>query len=286
MKGWFEILRNGYKLVCLDLDGTLLTSKHVMDEETKEYLKKLSNEGIHITIATGRAAFDAKYYAGLVNDNTHFICSNGAALGVTKEKRLLFEDCFDDNAINELCSAAQEIGCNPVFYTKNYIICTGLKEFLFHNYFMFKSGNKGRNRLRYVFGVKGFLKYYKKNNFDIQKSLFFLYKKDKATKVYDLLSKDVFELAQLSEDYFEISKSGVNKSHAVRKLAEHLGVSTDEVIAFGDSDNDREMLKLVGKGVAMWNAPKAIRDIADEITESNDDQGILIKLKEIFEKIE
>lgn len=271
-------------MVCLDLDGTLLTSNHVMDEETREYLKKLSNEGIHITIATGRAAFDAKYYARLINDNTHFICSNGAAVGVTKEKRLLFEECFDDAAINELCTVTKEFGCNPVFYTKNYIICTGLKEFVLHNYYMIKSGNKGRNRLRYVCGIKGFLSYYKKKNYDIEKAILYLYKKEKSPKVRERLGEDNFEIAQLSEDYFEISKKGVNKSFAIRNLAEHLNISTEEVIAFGDSENDREMLKLVGKGVAMWNAPKIIRDIADEITESNDDQGILIKLREIFEE--
>lgn len=273
-----------YKMVCLDLDGTLLTSKHVMDEETKEYLRKLSNEGIHITIATGRAAFDAKYHAGLINENTHFICANGAAVGVTAEKRLLFEECLDDNAINELCAVAKKISCNPVFYTKNFIICTGLKEYLLHLKYISNNGNNGRSRLKFVLGINGFKGYYKKNKLDIEKAITFLYDKCSVSSLDEMLDDDIFEKAIVSKDCIEISKKGVNKSLGVKKLVEHLNITTEEVIAFGDSENDREMLKLVGKGVAMWNSPKVIRDIADEITETNDDQGILIKLKELFEK--
>lgn len=148
--GVIVMKENNFKLVCLDLDGTLLTSERKIDDETLAYLQKLSRNDIKIAIATGRAAFDARNHAKLVGWNTYFIGGNGAAVG------------------------------------------------------------------------------------------------------------------------------------AVKNLAEHLNISADEIIAFGDSENDRAMLKFVGKGVAMWNAPKTIRDVADDLTESNDEQGILIKLKEIF----
>ncbi len=275
-------MKNDYKLVCLDLDGTLLTSERKIDEETLMYLRKLSEEGIHIAIATGRAAFDAKYHAKLINDNTYFICSNGSAGGFTKSRKLLFEECFDEQALEELCAVADKHKIRPIMYTKNYIICTGLKELIMHHYFMFKSGSKRRNSLKYVRGTKGFLKLYKKKNLKIQKSIFFIFDKELMSTVNNCLPNEFYEKAQTSKECFEISKRGVNKSFAVKKLAEKLNVKPEEIIAFGDSENDREMLKFVGKGVAMWNASKAIRDIADEITESHDEQGIYIKLKEIF----
>ncbi len=276
-------MKNDYKLVCLDLDGTLLTSERKIDEETLLYLRKLSEEGVHIAIATGRPAYDAKYHAKLVNDQTYFICSNGSAGGYTKSKKLLFEACFDRESIVELCDIAKQSKTKPVFYTKNYIICTGIRELVLHHYFMFKSGADRPKSLKFAPGINAFLKLYNKNDLKIQKSIFFVFNDNMLKNVNSLMSDEKFEKAQTSKECFEISKKGVNKSFGVQKLAEELGVKPEEVIAFGDSENDREMLKFVGKGVAMWNSPKVIRDIADEITDSNDEQGILIKLKEVFE---
>ncbi len=275
-------MENDYKLVCLDLDGTLLNSERKIDEETLQYLRKLSEEGVHIAIATGRAAFDAKYHAKLINDNTYFICSNGSAGGFTKSRKLFFEECLDEQALIELCEIADEYKIKPIMYTKNYIICTGLKELILHHYFMFKSGSKSRKNLKFVHGTKGFLRQYRKKNLKIQKSIFFIFDKEMLSTVADTLPNDIYEKAQTSKECLEISRIGVNKSFGVKKLAEKLNIKPEEIIAFGDSENDREMLKFVGKGVAMWNASKAIRDIADEITESHDEQGIYLKLKEIF----
>ncbi len=276
-------MKNDYKLVCLDLDGTLLTSERKIDEETLLYLRKLSEEGVHIAIATGRPSYDAKYHAKLVNDHTYFLSSNGSAGGYTKSKKLLFEECFDNDSVEELCNIAKQLKSKPVFYTKNFIICTGIKELILHHYFMFKSGSKRPNSLKFVPGINAFLRSNKKNNYKIQKAIFFVYDKETLGTLDSLMSDDEFEKALTSKECYEISKKGVNKSFGVQKLAEELGIKPEEIIAFGDSENDREMLKFVGKGVAMWNSPKTIRDISDEITESNDEQGILIKLKEVFE---
>ncbi len=276
-------MNNKFKLVCLDLDGTLLTSERIIDEDTLQYLRKLSEEGVHIAIATGRAAFDAKYHAKLINDNTYFICANGSGGGFTKSRKLLFEECFDEELLVELCKVADDYKVRPIMYTKNYIICTGLKELIMHHYIMFKSGSKRNKSLKYVHGTKGFLRLYKKKNLKVQKSIFFIFDKEMIKTVDNDLSNDLFEKALTSKECLEISKKGVNKSFGVQKLTETLGVKPEEIIAFGDSENDREMLKFVGKGVAMWNASKAIRDIADDIAESNNEKGIYLKLKEIFE---
>ena len=70
-----------YQLICLDLDGTLLESRSYMDPETIKVLRKIEGLGVSIAIVTGRPAFDAKYHAKSISENTYFIGSNGAVVG-------------------------------------------------------------------------------------------------------------------------------------------------------------------------------------------------------------
>lgn len=280
--GVIVMKENNFKLVCLDLDGTLLTSERKIDDETLAYLQKLSRNDIKIAIATGRAAFDARNHAKLVGWNTYFIGGNGAAVGAVNKKILLFEEYMNNFAVEELWATAEKFGIKPVFYTKNYIICTTLRQLALHYHFMVKRNPENRRHVKFAFGKKNFLRRYYKNAWDIEKALFFIFDKEKMNDAEKSLDDSLFEIAVTSKNCIEISRKDVNKSSAVKNLAEHLNISADEIIAFGDSENDRAMLKFVGKGVAMWNAPKTIRDVADDLTESNDEQGILIKLKEIF----
>lgn len=87
-------MKNEIKLVCLDLDGTLLTSKKEIDNETIEYLRKLSSNGVNIAIATGRAAFDSKYHAKLIDEEAYFLGSNGSAVGSVEKRHCYLKNVW------------------------------------------------------------------------------------------------------------------------------------------------------------------------------------------------
>ena len=72
----------------------------------------------------------------------------------------------------------------------------------------------------------------------------------------------------------EINEKSANKGEALRFLCEHLGVDVSESMAFGDGSNDRSMIEAAGIGVAMANADESLRDIADCITDTNDNDGV------------
>ena len=72
----------------------------------------------------------------------------------------------------------------------------------------------------------------------------------------------------------EFNKAGISKATGVRFLSEYLGVSVNDVIAIGDSENDIEMLKIAGTGIAMGNAVEEAKAAADDITASNDEDGV------------
>jgi Cof subfamily protein (haloacid dehalogenase superfamily) len=79
--------------------------------------------------------------------------------------------------------------------------------------------------------------------------------------------------------YVEIVPENVDKGKSLQKLGEHLGISRDEIMAFGDGENDIEMLKFAGIGVAMGNADDRVKESADYVTDSVDDDGIIHALK-------
>lgn len=95
------------------------------------------------------------------------------------------------------------------------------------------------------------------------------------------------QISYLSGGYgnLEFTKAGVSKAKGLSFLCKHLNIPIDQTIACGDSENDLDILKVAGLGVAMANAPKDIRKKADDITKSNDEHGVAAMLKKWFPEI-
>jgi len=73
---------------------------------------------------------------------------------------------------------------------------------------------------------------------------------------------------------------GIDKAQGLHEMAEYMGLKTEEIMAFGDGGNDVEMLKRAGTGIAMDNAPEAVKEISDGTTGSNNSQGVLAWLED------
>ncbi|MFC3345809.1 HAD-IIB family hydrolase, partial [Paenibacillus abyssi] len=94
-----------------------------------------------------------------------------------------------------------------------------------------------------------------------------------AEKLQPLIG-DRVHITKSKPHYLEFMHKEGTKGHAVQFLAEHIGCTMDQVIAIGDSWNDHEMLEVAGLGVAMGNAIPALKEIADFVTLSNNDEGV------------
>ena len=86
----------------------------------------------------------------------------------------------------------------------------------------------------------------------------------------------------MPEGLIEVSAPGVTKRAGLEELASMVGATADNVVCFGDMPNDIEMLEWAGLGVAMGNAVPAVQDVADEITATNDDDGVARVLERWF----
>jgi HAD superfamily hydrolase (TIGR01484 family) len=83
----------------------------------------------------------------------------------------------------------------------------------------------------------------------------------------------------LWDNYLFINRTGIKKSYGLQLLCEHFNIPMDQTIAIGDENNDIDMIKMAGLGIAMGNATHRVKEVADEITETNEDNGVSLALE-------
>ena len=277
---------NNYKLICLDLDGTLFNSEHKLCARTVEVLREAESEGYKIAIVTGRAPFEAEYYANKVSPNTFFIGANGAYVGSPHQEKPLSETSFTKAQRNALYEILMTHKAQPAFSVKNAIHVVGVIKHWFYKRHSQKEDNDNRSKHLHYLSAKKSLKTFLENEEELHKCVFFVSRTNKREKLEKALRiHPDFETAVTSRYVIEVTPTGVNKAFGISHLIAHLDILPEEVIAFGDSENDLEMLKYVGMGIAMGNATKHLKENADAITRSNDEAGIAVALEPLIKKI-
>lgn len=268
-----------FQLVALDLDGTLFDSQSRISAVNKAAIRKASQAGIAFVISTGRP------YAGLPLDTMselgirYAITTNGAAVYKVPEKECLLENCmpFDQTAdlVDELLTlpihmdlflhgnAYTPIECREAIKTMNSLP-DSLKEYILSTRSL-------------ISDITGLLRREQENvqkvtmNFPIDDAGTVLYR-DKALNILDKYP-DVYYLSG-GFGNLEFTRKGISKAHGLTFLCEYLNIPLEQTLACGDSENDIDMLKAAGLGIAMENAPEHVKSAAAEITASNDQDGV------------
>lgn len=264
-----------FKMIVFDLDGTILNKKRQITKNTIDYLKKVKEEGIIITIATGRiyasaiAVTEGAEFANyLITDagTCTYDLMNGLQIESHSLDRETIEKIFsyynDSFRFIEVCDKnffykyTQEVTKNPYVKTgmdKEYIL-DSCKE-ISHAAIALKKG------------------------IDIT-SLYNKLKKE-LKDVNIIMMQDSFEEGK----WLEILPLGCSKYNAIKKIAEKLDIKNEEILAFGDGGNDAEMIEKCGFGVAMKNALSNIKKVAKDITKEDfNHDGVIKYLKDYFEK--
>ena len=273
-----------YKLICLDLDGTLLISGEQIDPVAVAVLREIEQMGVSIAIVTGRSAFDARDYAKSISDNAYFIGSNGSVVGKVDQNENISVSPMKKETIRALFDISSELGASPFLYTdKNiYILNTEFtKRAIFHN-----SWHDWINS-RYLHIVNSkdqFEAYVLNRNVKVTKANLLLSNEELIRKAIQLFNRsESFSLERFSDfGVIEVVEKGMNKSLGIDILSKVLNIDRKEIVAFGDSENDREMMLYVGYAVAMGNAVQSINDIADVIADTNRNKGVAKELVKIF----
>lgn len=260
-----------YKLVSVDMDGTLLNSNGQISDENVSAIKQAISKGVKVVITTGRgikSLGDFIDQIGLRNVDEYVITNNGVSLHSTKTLECLKATIIESEDLRTLCSLGVNFGAHLHVYDYDTESC-----------FVLSDNEYSRFEKDYV-GIPTYIKpdFYK-NIDDNQRAFKVLYfgEKEKMDIVYNNIPNSVrekFATVKSLPTAIELFHKECNKGNAVKDLAEKFNIPMDEVISIGDQNNDFEMIKYAGLGVAMGNAVNNIKDIADYITDTNDNNGV------------
>lgn len=264
---------NDIKLICVDLDGTLLGSDHLPTCENVKALRVAEKAGIAVCVATGRTPPVCLPIAGDISPNAYLIALNGAVTCSPGEP-FKINSPIPDNTIFELMDTLSEFKYFHIVLSDGSIVSedrTAEKRHLKR----YMEAYSTFPEFEYI--AVGDLKAYilsKKGN---RKIVGFATKdtRENAAAARKLLSlRDDVTVCSSWVDNVEINGKGVSKGSAMLELCRKLSVSPENCMAVGDSLNDASMLKAAGFSVAMENAEPELIGYAKFVTASNDCDGV------------
>ncbi|MGL4742040.1 MAG: Cof-type HAD-IIB family hydrolase [Sarcina sp.] len=264
-----------YKLICIDMDGTLLNSKHEVLELNREMIKKATDKGVKIAITTGRLFASARKYSDIIGVDAPIIASNGAYIREKDSDKVIYESNFSKEQFDKVINVIRKYDFTVYMNTSDTVISERVVPDT-HAYKMVNHELDEEWKIKFLEG-HNFEEVYKKYHGDILKTIFIDEKNNKealSKAKAELAAFDDLEVVSSWENNFEVMPAGTSKGSAVKKLAEILGIKREEVICIGDSENDLSMIRYAGLGVAMGNALDIIKENADYITETNENAGV------------
>ena len=271
VKGIEEPEGDNYNMLVLDIDGTLVGSDKTISEKTREAIIKAQQRGKIVAIASGRSIAGIRKTASnisLEQYGGYVIAYNGTTVVNCKTGECIYNQMVPKELVKPVYEAAKRVNAGIVVYndnTKEMISGNGLNEYI-------KIDAEACNVT--INEVSDFVKAI---NFPFNKYLL-SGKPEHMAEVEKIMAKefgDRLNVFRSDPFYVELLPRYVDKGVAVEKLVKHLDIQREKVICIGDSYNDLPMLRFAGMGVAMGNAQQEVKEMADYVTASNDEDGIV-----------
>ena len=280
-----------YKLIAIDLDGTMLNSYGEISQKTKRTIKETMLKGVNIVIASGRSIDSIKNIAEETNASPYIIAGNGAVVYDRIENKILYEKYIPKQKALDIIKICEE---NSIFYnvyTNKSIIANSLRyNVLYYYKENLKKEEEKRTSIKLVDNIERYITEMREEKVmkificDSNKVIF-----NSIIRKFDNMNDlDVLDVSHMSRKiikrgtveipieyyYTEISMKDVDKWYGVEFLARKLGVKNEEVMAIGDNSNDKKMIEEAGLGITMQGSTKQVIDIADYVTDTNDNDGV------------
>lgn len=264
------------KLIAVDLDGTLLDSKSQIPPANKLSLQRARENGHEVVIITGREYFssvhvakelDFEKYGGILSS------SNGANVYDFKKKKSIINHFLDRSIVKDMIESGLSFGFDYIVYHQGEILVENPRA-----HALAYMAQKNKLPVKVIENLKD------KIDFDLNKLLF--------TGEAEIISEHFKEFTNKFSSFanpvnsmpesIDVMPRGIHKGRSLIEIAEHLGISKENTIAFGDEINDETMIEMAGVGVAMGNANEKIKEIADYISLTNDQAGVAYYLENVL----
>jgi len=267
-----------FKLVVTDMDGTFLNSKDEISEENLKIVKELNESGILFSIATGRLDTMIKPYLRQIGNNNPIISCNGALVRNLSKGEFYHAQIIEREDFTKIVDICKKnnlvfaVYCEYTVYSES--IEGRVKYFAERNESLCEEEKVAIKIVDNIYSdldEKVFKILVTNDNFELLEQV-----KEEINKIPGI------EAIKSSSNLLDIMTAGVTKGNALKDLAETLKIKREEIIAIGDNHNDISMLEYAGYAIAVGNAEQAVKDIADLVTATNDEDGVAKALRQVL----
>ncbi|QGU96101.1 sugar-phosphatase [Clostridium bovifaecis] len=256
-----------YKLIALDMDGTLLDKNNTISRENSLSIKRAKEKGVKIVLATGRTLKGIKTYLkelDIMDNDNYCVTCNGSIVINSGTEEILTKMLLSYKDLLYLYDLSKRLGIYIHALTTSKCITPVYNEYT-------EIESKMNNVPIEVVDFNDI-----NGSLEIIKVLF-VGTEEKLSSAINNLPKEVYAKYTVVRSYpyfLEFMNSEVNKGAGVESLAKKLSIKSNEVICVGDAENDLHMIKYAGLGVAMGNAFPNVKKAADYITYTNNENGV------------
>ncbi|WP_044893189.1 Cof-type HAD-IIB family hydrolase [Bacillus alveayuensis] len=272
-----------YRLLALNIDGTLLRSNGRLQSSTKEAIEFVQKKDVYVTLVTNRHFQSAKKLAKALKIDNILITHSGAFVANRLDQPLFVKRIPEERTFN-IVQVLENFPCNIRIVHERFSI--GNRKKISSNLMSKMLLNTADPLFYPIQFVESLGDTLRDDPVATPKIDAFFEDQNELQHVQKVI-QDAFpevEVIQVNQEKLEIVSKGVSKASSLQLLGKHLGINLQEMVVIGNSLDDLEMIAQAGLGVAMGNSPIEVKRSADWITRSNDDQGVSYMVKEHFRK--
>lgn len=257
-----------YKLIALDLDGTLTNDAKEVTPYTKKVLQEAAQKGAAIALVSGRPTIGIRRVAQELELNRiggYILAYNGGHILDCKTGEDIFRALFPRDCIEEAIVFSRKAHIAMVAYDAEGIVTEGPVD----QYVLHESYNNGIP-VKQVNDLAAYLK-------DPFVKMVMCGDPERIAQLEPVMAEHFrgrLDIYKAESVFLEVMPLGINKAAGLQKLMRYLGVDREELIACGDANNDLPMMNIAGLSIAMGNAYENVKQAADFITKSNNDDGV------------
>jgi Cof subfamily protein (haloacid dehalogenase superfamily) len=259
-----------YELIALDMDDTALTTDKRLTARTIAAMESAIQKGKHVVFSTGRNISIVKPYMDMVRGMRWAVTSAGAAVNDVLTGERLTEINIDPETVKWIIAAAAGEDALPVLYIGDDSYCPDWAPERAAEFHVAQFAEPYRKYMLHAEDVFGM---FMENPVPLQKMNLLFTEPEGCKAVYEKIRYLPISFTNLTDTFMEINASGVSKAGGLKTLCGRLGVDMSRAVAVGDSDNDLEMIKAAGLGVAMGNALERVKSAAGAVVADCDSDG-------------